>query len=58
MKELHEKYIKDEIPGLNFENDLIQIEKKHGIEYKDKYEKISLELDDIINEKGEKIKSN
>ena len=44
--------------GLNFENDLIQIEKKHGIEYKDKYEKISLELNDIINEKGEKIKSN
>ena len=58
VKELHEKYIKNEVPGLNFENDLIQIEKKHGIEYKDKYEKISLELDDIIKEKGEKIKSN
>jgi hypothetical protein len=57
VKELHEKYIKNEIPGLNFENDLIQIEKKHGIEYKDKYEKISLELKDIINEKGEKIKN-
>ena len=58
VKELHEKYIKNEIPGLNFENDLIQIEKKHGIEYKDKYEKISLELNNIINEKGEKIKNN
>ena len=57
VKELHEKYIKNEIPGLNFEKDLIQIEKKHGIEYKDKYEKISLELKDIINEKGEKIKN-
>ncbi len=57
VKELHEKYITNEIPGLNFENDLIQIEKKYGIEYKDKYEKISLELDDIIKEKGEKIKS-
>ena len=58
VKELHEKYITNEIPGLNFENDLIQIEKKHGIEYKDKYEKISLELNNIINEKGEKIKNN
>ena len=57
VKELHEKYIKNEILGLNFEKDLIQIEKKHGIEYKDKYEKISLELKDIINEKGEKIKN-
>ena len=27
VKELHEKYIKDEIPGINFEKDLIQIEK-------------------------------
>ena len=57
VKELHEKYIKNEILGLNFEKDLIQIEKKHGIEYKDKYEKISLELNNIINEKGEKIKN-
>ena len=56
VKELHEKYIKNEISGLNFENDLIQIEKKHGIEYKDKYEKISLELEDIINEKEKKLK--
>ena len=28
VKELHEKYIKDEIPGINFEKDLIQIKKK------------------------------
>ena len=58
VKELHDKYIKKEIPGLNFEKDLIQIEKKHGIEYKDKYEKISLELINIINEKREKIRNN
>jgi hypothetical protein len=57
MKELHEKYIKEEIPGLNFKNDLIKIEKIHGIGYKDKYEKIALELNEIINKKGEKIKN-
>ena len=57
MKELHEKYIKEEIPGLNFKNDLIKIEKTHGIGYKDKYEKIALELNDIINKKGEKSKN-
>jgi len=57
MKELHEKYIKEEIPGLNFKNDLIKIEKIHGIRYKDKYEKIALELNEIINKKGEKSKN-
>jgi hypothetical protein len=57
MKELHEKYIKEEIFGLNFKKDLIKIEKDHGIDYKDKYEKMSLELNDIINKKGKKIKN-
>ena len=57
VKELHEKYIKGDIPGLDFENDLIKIEKAHGIDYKDKYEKMSLELNDIINKKGEKIRN-
>jgi len=57
VKELHEKYIKGEIPGLNFENDLIKIEKDHGIDYKDKYEKMALELNHIINKKGEKIRN-
>ena len=56
MKELHEKYIKEEIADLNFKDDLIKIEKEHGIGYKDKYEKIALELNDIINKKGEKSK--
>ena len=57
MKELHKKYIKEEIPGLNFKNDLIKIEKAHGIGYKDKYEKIALELNEIINKQGKKIKN-
>ena len=57
VKELHKKYIKEEIPGLNFKNDLIRIIKGHGIGYKDKYEKIALELNDIINKKGQKIKN-
>jgi hypothetical protein len=57
VKELHEKYIKGDIPGLDFENDLVKIEKEHGIDYKDKYEKMSLELNDIINKKGEKIRN-
>ena len=57
VKELHEKYIKEEISGLNFKKDLIKIEKDHGIDYKDKYEKMSLELNDIINKKGKKIKN-
>ena len=57
VKELHKKYIKEEIPGLSFKNDLIRIEKAHGIGYKDKYEKIALELNDIINKKGQKIKN-
>ena len=57
IRELHEKYVKGEIPGLDFENDLIKIEKAHGIDYKDKYKKMSLELNDIINKKGEKIKN-
>jgi len=57
MKELHEKYIKEEIADLNFKDDLIKIEKEHGIGYKDKYEKIALELNQIINKKGQKIKN-
>ena len=57
VKELHKKYIKEEIPGLNFKNDLIKIEKAHGIGYKDKYEKIALELNEIINKQGKKIKN-
>ena len=57
MKELHAKYIKEEIHGLSFKNDLIKIEKTHGIRYKDKYEKIALELNEIINKKGEKSKN-
>ena len=47
-----------ELLNLTVEKDLIQIEKKHGIDYKDKYEKIALELKDMINEKGEKIRNN
>ena len=57
MKELHAKYIKEEIHGLSFKNDLIKIEKTHGIRYKDKYEKIALVLNEIINKKGEKSKN-
>jgi hypothetical protein len=57
MKELHAKYIKEEIHCLSFKNDLIKIEKAHGIRYKDKYEKIALELNEIINKKGEKSKN-
>ena len=57
IRELHEKYVKGEIPGLDFENDLIKIEKTHGIDYKDKYKKMSLELNHIINKKGEKIRN-
>ena len=56
VRETYEKYINNEIEGYNFENDLIQIEKKEGKEYKDRYEEIALELIDIINKKGEKIK--
>ena len=57
MKELHKKYIKEEIPGLSFKNDLIKIEKAHWIGYKDKYEKVALQLNEIINKKGEKSKN-
>ena len=57
MKELLKKYINEEIPGLNFQDDLIKIEKSHGIVYKDKYEKIALKLNQIINKKGEKIRN-
>ena len=56
VREMYEKYINNEIAEFNFRNDLIKIEKKEGKEYKDKYEDISLELIDIINKKGEKIK--
>ena len=56
VREMYEKYINNEIAEFNFRNDLIKIEKKEGKEYKDKYEEISLELIDIINKKGEKIK--
>jgi len=57
VREFHEKYINNEIDGFTFENDLIKIEKKEGIEYKNRYEKIALELIDIIDKKGEKIKN-
>lgn len=57
VREFHEKYINNEIDGFTFENDLIKIEKKEGIEYKNRYEKIALELIDIIEKKEEKIKN-
>ena len=56
VREMYEKYINNEIAEYNFRIDLIKIEKKEGKEYKNKYEEIALELIDIINKKGEKIK--
>ena len=56
LREIYEKYINNEIDGFNFENDLIKIEKKEGKEYKDNYKEIALELIDIIDKKGKKIK--
>ena len=58
MKEMYEKYLNNNLGEFNFENDLIQIEKKEGTEYKIAYEKKALKLIDIINEKGKKLKEN
>jgi hypothetical protein len=57
VREFHEKYINNEIDGFTFENDLIKIEKKEGIEYKNRYKKIALDLIDIIEKKEEKVKN-
>ena len=55
LKEMYEKYLNDELGEFNLQKDLIEIERRNGKEYKDKYKEISLNLMDIINKKGEKI---
>ena len=58
MKEIYEKYLNNELGEFNLENDLSKIEKKEGEDYKKAYEEKALNLIDIINKKGEKIKKN
>ena len=48
-----EKYINEGINEFNLDNDLISIEKEHGIEYKILYRKIAKELFHSLN-KNEK----
>ena len=57
MKEMYEKYLNNELGEFNLENDLTKIEKKEGEDYKKAYEEKALNLIDIINKKGEKIKN-
>ena len=55
IKEMYEKYIHNEIPEFNLKNDLIELENKNGKEYREKYEKVALELIEFIDKKAKNI---
>ena len=57
IKEMYEKYIHNEIPEFNLNNDLIELENKNGKEYREKYEKIALELIEFIDKKVKHYKN-
>ena len=54
VKEMYEKYISNEIVEFNLENDLIEVGKKDGDEYKNMYQEIAKELIYLLNKKAEK----
>ena len=56
VKEMYEKYISNELDEFNLEKDLVVIEDKDGIEYKNIYKEIAKELTYLFNKKAEKIK--
>ena len=57
MKEIYEKYVKNELNVFSFEGDLIEVEKKDGTEYKNLYKKIAQELIYHFNKKQEKFEN-
>ena len=42
MKEIYEKYVKNELNVFSFEGDLIEVEKKDGTEYKNLYKLLQI----------------
>ena len=56
VKEMYEIYISNEIDDFNLNNDLIKIEKKDGIEYKNLFEVKAKKFIYIINRNGKKWK--
>jgi hypothetical protein len=56
VKEMYEKYISNEIPDFNLKNDLIKIEEKNGIDYKNLFEAKAEKFIYIINRNGKKFK--
>ena len=56
VKEMYEKYISNEIEDFNLNNDLIKIEKKDGIVYKNLFEAKAEKFIDIMNRNGKKLK--
>ena len=55
VKEMYEKYIKNELDEFNLEDDLIEVEKKDGEEYKNLYKEIAQELNNHFFKKKEKF---
>lgn len=55
VKEMYEKYIKNELDEFNLEDDLIEVEKKDGEEYKNLYKEIAQELINHFYKKKEKF---
>lgn len=60
VRDMYEKYIKNEIDEFNLENDIAKIEdeEKNGIKYKDLFKETAKNLIDILNRKGKYICKN
>ena len=56
VKEMYEQYISNEIDDFNLKNDLIKIEKKDGVEYKNLFEAKAEKFIDIIKRNRKKRK--
>ena len=52
VEEIYEKYISNEIKEFSLEHDLIELEKKFGIEYKNNYQGTANKLISILHRKG------
>jgi hypothetical protein len=57
VKEMYGKYINKELDEFCLDNDLIEVEKKDGTEYKNLYKKIAQELIYHFNKKQEKFEN-
>ena len=57
VKEMYEKYINDEQDEFCLKDDLIEVEKKDGVEYKNLYKETAKELIYQFNKKQEKFEN-